>query len=235
LDGEALTLDWSLDHPHHRGVYWAWPEVDYRGQRGDLHALQRVFARPTGKIAVRHEPGAVEIEAENHWLWDDKTPIVREAATIRVHRAGAYGRHIDLKLVFTALGDDVAIARRGATAYGGLNLRFSPIGKLDLVKHIDPEAAAPRRAWADAVGERAGGKGPSGVAILPRATNPAYPDDWIDFPALPWLQPAFPSPGVRWVLKKDTPLVLEYRLWVHRGGKQPDAVYREQWEAYNER
>ncbi len=33
LDGEVLTRDWSIDHPHHRGIYWAWPEVDF-GRNG---------------------------------------------------------------------------------------------------------------------------------------------------------------------------------------------------------
>ena len=63
LGGEVLTQDWSVDHPHHRGIYWAWPEVDWRGQRGDLHALQRVFARPTGVCAARSGPDQAQIEA----------------------------------------------------------------------------------------------------------------------------------------------------------------------------
>ena len=50
--GELLTRDWSKDHPHHRGIYWAWPEVEFGNKRGDLHALQIVFARPTGKIKL---------------------------------------------------------------------------------------------------------------------------------------------------------------------------------------
>lgn len=37
-DGEVLTTDFSRDHPHHRGVYWAWPEVTYKGENRDLHA-----------------------------------------------------------------------------------------------------------------------------------------------------------------------------------------------------
>jgi hypothetical protein len=45
-NGEVLTKDYSPEHPHHRGVYWAWPEVTYRGETRDLHALQGVFARP---------------------------------------------------------------------------------------------------------------------------------------------------------------------------------------------
>ena len=81
-DGEVLTEDWSVDHPHHRGIYWAWPEVDFNGARGDLHALQHVFARPTGAIELTSSETSAQIEAENLWRWDDKTPIVRELTTI---------------------------------------------------------------------------------------------------------------------------------------------------------
>ena len=56
LDGEVLTRDWSIDHPHHRGIYWAWPEVDFGTNRGDLHALQKVFARPHGQSAPAKRP-----------------------------------------------------------------------------------------------------------------------------------------------------------------------------------
>src|SRR5699024_3188858 len=30
LEGEMLTRDWPEGaHPHHRGIFWAWPEVEY--------------------------------------------------------------------------------------------------------------------------------------------------------------------------------------------------------------
>ena len=68
--GEILTDDWTPDHPHHRGIYWAWPEVDWQGKRGDLHALQHVFARPTGKIETQHGADFAQITAENVWRWE---------------------------------------------------------------------------------------------------------------------------------------------------------------------
>jgi len=89
--GEILTKDWSKDHPHHRGIYWAWPEVDWRGQRGDLHALQKVFARPAGKCDARSGPWFAEVQAENIWRWEDVSPMMREQATIRVFRTMAVG------------------------------------------------------------------------------------------------------------------------------------------------
>jgi len=94
--GEVLTDDWVPDHPHHRGIYWAWPEVDWQGKRGDLHALQQVFAWPTGKIATAQGPDFAQITAENEWRWEDGTPIVRELATIRVSRQPGPGRCVDL-------------------------------------------------------------------------------------------------------------------------------------------
>jgi hypothetical protein len=54
LDGQELTKDWPLEHPHHRGIYWAWPEVDYRGERGDLHALR--IQPAYGQLHVQGRP-----------------------------------------------------------------------------------------------------------------------------------------------------------------------------------
>jgi hypothetical protein len=64
--GEALTDDWT-EHPHHRGIYWAWPQVRYNDRIGDLHALQHVFARPTGNLQAHADDGVAEIVAENRW------------------------------------------------------------------------------------------------------------------------------------------------------------------------
>jgi len=232
-DGERLTDDWSPDHPHHRGIYWAWPEVDYRGQRGDLHALQRVFARPTGKIELQSGDGFAQVEAENLWKWEDETPIVRETAVIRAHRAGEHGRYVDLTFRFAALEDGVAIARRGTDHYGGLNIRLAPVAEHQVVLHTDPPGAEPRRNWGDSLGARPGGKGPVGLAVFQHAANPGYPGQWIQYPALPWFQPTFPPTGTRYVLEKDRPLVLKYRLWIRRGGALSPEEYARRWDEYN--
>ena len=33
LDGEPLTEDFPADHPHHRGVFWAWHQVRIGGRQ----------------------------------------------------------------------------------------------------------------------------------------------------------------------------------------------------------
>lgn len=233
LNGAVLTQDWPLDHPHHRGIYWAWPEVDYRGRRGDLHALQRVFARPTGHCVGRSGADFAEIEADNLWRWEDEEPIVRERVRIRAWRADAKGRLIDLAFQFTALRDDVAIARREKKLYGGLNLRLARVAGQQIDFHTEPAAAParPRAAWANLTGAFAGGPGPGGLAVFQHPANPDYPGDWVKFPEINWLQPCFPAAGTRHALRKDEPLVLRFRLWIH-GGNTSDAGLAAIWSDY---
>ncbi len=230
LDGQELTKDWSVDHPHHRGIYWAWPEVDYRGERGDLHALQRVFSRPTGNCTVKEGPVCALIDAENLWRWEDQEPIVRERTLIRAWSAGTTGRFIDLEFHLSALKDDVALARRGMEHYGGLNIRLASVQNQEIVFHTDPPATPSRSAWAELSGVFSGGRKAS-LAVFQAPTNPDYPGDWIKYPELNWFQPTFPAGGTRYVLKKGQPLVLRYRLWVCPD-KVGDARLADVWSAY---
>lgn len=232
LDGVPLTDDWSKDHPHHRGIYWAWPEVGYKGELGDLHALQRVFARPTGKVTTRPGDAVAQIEAENEWRWGDATPIVRETARIHGHARGAHGRLVDLQFTFTALVDGVTLARRGTKAYGGLNMRLAPVADLRLSHHADPATSTPRMAWQRAAGTWQGAKAPSSLTILESTRNPGYPGDYVEFPELPWFQPTFPAAGTRYPLTRETPLVLGYRLWLREGPAPSETDCRSQWRAF---
>jgi hypothetical protein len=82
-------------------------------------------------------------------------------------------------------------------------------------------------------GRFGGGVNPLSVAVFQRATNPDYPGDWIKYPELNWFQPTFPAARTRYVLKLGQPLVLQFRLWIHRGGKISAEEYARQWRAYN--
>jgi len=231
LEGEVLTKDWSVDHPHHRGIYWAWPEVDWQGKRGDLHALQNVFARPVGKCEVFSGPVFCGVSAENVWRWEDREPVVRERAVIRAYRSGALGRVIDLEFTFEAIDLPVQVARRGTNAYGGLNIRLSAIAGQQFKKYTAPAGSNPRPSWSDASGSFAGAQKPSGLVVMQMASNHDYPGDWIDFPDMNWLQPTFPASGTRFELKKGNPLTLRFRLWIHSGGPVSETSANACWQA----
>ena len=233
LHGEVLTADWSVDHPHHRGIYWAWPEVDFGSERGDLHALQRVFARPAGEVRLGSGPEFALVVATNLWMWEDRTPIVRERTTIRAHRATQAGRAVDLEFQFVALEDGVTLARRDTRHYGGLNVRMATPAEQAIVVHTDAAGSSPLRAWSDLSGVFQGTT-PSGLTVLQHRDNPEYPGEWIQYPQLSWCQPTFPTAGTRYALRRGQPLVLRYRLWIHDGpAPSADAAARG-WDDYHQ-
>jgi hypothetical protein len=233
LDGQELTLDWPVDHPHHRGIYWAWPEVDCQGERGDLHALQRVYARPTEACRLQGGAGFAQIEATNLWWWEDKQPIVREQVLIRAFREGPSGRNVDLEFHFSALQDNVAIARRGTELYGGLNIRLASVKDQQIFIPAEAVETKAAKAWATLSGQFLGSASLAALTILQSRTNPDYPGDWVKYPELNWVQPTFPAAKSRFSLRKDQPLVLRYRLWIQAGGPPTAAVAEEAWRRYD--
>lgn len=231
--GEVLTYDYSKDHPHHRGLYWAWPETYWKGQVRDLHALQGCFARPVKMHEGESGPVWSALTAENRWMWDDKQPIVHERATIRAFAQSGGRRCIDFEFTFTALEDGVQIATRGQKAYGGFNCRFSARAGQKIMTVEDKPDAAPRVSAAQIVGTPPEGKGPIAVAILQHASNPCYPGAWVSYPNLNWLQPTFPTNGTKYALEKGKPLTLRYRLVV-QSGEIDEPTLRTLWAAYNQ-
>ncbi|MDR0713475.1 MAG: PmoA family protein [Bacteroidales bacterium] len=234
LDGEMLTNDWpDADHPHHRGIFWAWPEVEYGSQRGDLYALQRVFARPSGNVKCSGGPEYAEIEAENRWIWEEKKAIAREWATIRAYRASEGRRIIDLTVRIQAVTDSITVATRFTNSYGGLNVRMATPQNQNIAHFADTATASTVRCRADFSGIFESSQSTSGMTILQHKENPEYPGKWVEYPSLSWIQPTFPTPNTRYPLSKDKQLVLRYRFIVHQGGKPDDAVLSKQWDDYH--
>ncbi len=235
LNGEMLTRDWpDSGHPHHRAIFWAWPEVEYGSERGDIYALQRVFARPTGNIKFSEGPVYAQVVAENLWMWEDTEPIVREHAVIRVYRSTTNSRIIDLTIKLLALKDSITIATRFTNSYGGLNLRMQTPESQEISFFTDEAESKPVRAWSDFNGVFKGDDSPSGLMVLQHHDNPDYPGDWAEYPDLAWVQPTFPALGTRYPLSTEKALILRYRLIVHVGGKPGTDISEKRWDAYNE-
>jgi hypothetical protein len=244
-----LTDDYSLDHPHHRGLCWAWPVVRWKGEVRDIWAVcilppakGAVWARPVSMDRVEAGPVLAAIDAENVWKWGDKDPIVREEVSIRAFRQEKQCRFLDVKVRLTALVDDLTLGGRPHASYGGFTFRTFPQfsgRKIDM--HVDASGVKPRRAWFHLTGNFPDGKGPAGMAMFESVANPDYPsyphlktDPVGRVPAVypPWrsVQPAWP--GDREVpLVKGKPVVLEHRLWIHPG-LSDEATLGDVWAAY---
>ena len=229
LDGEPITMDWAVDHAHHRGIYWAWPEVGYKGELGDLHALQNVFARPAGNIKATKENDKVKLVAESVWKWKDTESIVHETTTIVVHPLDKTGRKIDLEFRFKGLADEVTLARRGTDAYGGLNIRMQP--HVEQVIGASKNDSASQPAWVFASWKSPKSEGRTEFTVFEKADNPDYPGQLIQFPEINWFQPTFPKANTRYLLKKEETLTLRYRLWIHTDGFD-DTARENAWKSF---
>lgn len=234
LNGEILTRDWSKDHPHHRGIYWAWPEVDYGKDRTDLHALQKIFARPTGRITLLSGADFAQVEAENLWIIEEGiVPIAREIALIRAYPKSGDYQLVDLVYKFEGLKDSVTIARRGTNAYGGLNIRMMTPEPQKLTYHMDKSGKNPQRGWSDLSGIFSGNDTPTGLSVFQHQSNPEYPGEWVEYPELSWVQPTFPTTGTRFPLKQGDPLTLRFRIIIHKGGKPDKKMMEQLWDEYH--
>jgi hypothetical protein len=174
-----------------------------------------------------------EIDAENLWIWDDQEAIVRERAVIRVYKASPDSRIIDLTIYLLALEDSVTIATRFTNSYGGLNLRMMTPESQEISYYRDEAGSFPLRAWSDFNGIFEGSKSTSGLMVLQHQDNPEYPGDWVEYPDLAWVQPTFPTSGTRYSLKQEEPLVLRYRLIIHKGGKPGKEISEKSWDAFH--
>ena len=234
LEGEMLTRDWpDGGHPHHRGIFWAWPEVEWGSQRGDIYALQRIFARPTGRVETVTGPVFAQLSAENLWMWEDSIPIVRETGVIRVYHSVVESRTIDITIRLEALKDSITIATRGTNSYGAFNARMQTPEMQKISYFTDDQGSEPSRSWADFSGIFMGSSEASGMMILQHRENPEYPGPWQEYPDLSWIQPVFPSHNTRYPVKRDEPLVLRFRLVIHKGSTPPAELSETRWDAYN--
>lgn len=228
LDGEAVTEDFPADHPHHRGIFWSWHQV-YVGKQavGDPWALKD-SAWDVRDVQPKASDNALSLQTTVEWLsplWKDaqgkQKPFVREHAIIRVHKAEPKWRAIDFEIWLRALEDDLTLggAAEPAPGYGGFSPRLKLakdvrfLGPKGLVEALPgPVAAAP---WMDVSGTL-GDKGMSGVAILIHPDTPGYPQPWILRAKRSMQNPVYPGPKTV-PLSTMAPLVLKYRLIVHRG------------------
>lgn len=218
-DGQALTYDFPADHPHHHGVFWTWPAVKTRGQDTQTWhpaspSLRQHFVRWLKREAKKD---AAELSVENVWKLDGREVVAREIVNLDVHAADRIGRAIDLKLRLEAVGGPLEL--QGASdqnkGYGGLCLRGAEMfvgAALTTDQGVQKEDAVNTSfRWADLSTRELG------VAIFVSVDHPGFPVAWLIRnsyggvlnPSWPGLKPA--------LLQPEKPVVLRYRLYIHRG------------------
>jgi len=219
LDSQALTEDSPIDHLHHHGLFWTWPVVRARGLSTStwepkLPRLRQHFARWIKREAAK---GAFLLSVENSWMVEGKEIVAKEIVTLRAHPVGKLGRAIDLELKIEALGGVLELQGTPDQnkGYGGLCFRGAPMFTgAALTTDEGPlkeDAVHTPFQWADLSTRELG------VAIFVSPDHPGFPTRWmirnsyagVINVSWPGLEPA--------VLKPGEPVILRYRIYVHRG------------------
>jgi hypothetical protein len=225
LDGTVITDDFPRDHYHHRGLFWAWPEVrvdertyDPWACRGIQHRFERWLSRETGPVCA-------VLGIQGGWYLGDRR-VVREIVWLEVYRAGSTGRMVDITLTLEA--EDEPIRLRGRSpkkGYGGFTLRFAPHHNEVITipqGRLTQDGVHVQSPWADFSARFGSREALSGAAIFDHPRNPQHPPYWL-LRHYGVLNPEWPALG--WAtLERGRPVTLRYRIWIHRGDAQKGRV-----------
>jgi hypothetical protein len=229
LDGEVMTQDYPIDHRHHRGVFWAWPDSTLGDKRADIWLLDGIRSVHAEWVEKKAEDDKVVIAAKNHWVYDDAPdkPVMTEAVRFVVHPATEKTRAIDFEVTFTNVTEDVFTIRGALTdnkGYGGFCLRpdatrkpfqfTSVLGKQEPeVDNTDDDFPSP---WVDiSFATEKDGDTFSGMATFQHPDNPGYPHN-------KWILRHYGFLGHSWPhikgyeLQPGASVTMRYRLFIHR-------------------
>jgi hypothetical protein len=235
FDGNELTEDFPADHKHQRGVFWAWHQV-LIGEKPicDQWATQDAIWDVREVQTMVSEQGA-ELRTKVDWKspnWLDEEgnqkPFVREETTIRVHRAQADARAIDFEIRLLALEPELRIGgSHDEKGYGGFSPRVrlpADVRFLGEQGEIEPKGTAVEAgAWVDVTASYGTTETKSGIAMLCHPSLPVFPPPWILRREKSMQNAVYPG-ATPVLLPTKEPLVLRYRLVVHRGAPTAEQI-----------
>ena len=229
LDGVVLTEDFPADHLHQRGVFWAWHQVYVKGKRvSDQWTTENSIWEVTSAETVRADAESAAMKVQLHWkspIWLDahgeQKPFVKETSIVRVHRAEGDVRKIDFDIRLAALEDGVSIGgSEDDKGYGGFSARVrmpSDIRFTGRAGTVTPgRTAVEAGSWVDFSASYGSPRGKSGVAILTHPSTVDFPQPWILRSKGSMQNPVYPGNQAA-PLPRGEPLILRYRLVIHRG------------------
>lgn len=236
LDGEVLSQDFPKDHPHHRGVFWSWPQCkigDREIDPWDLRGARQVFSRWMVQDAQKNR---AYLEVENAWILDYQAePFVRERLQITAWPADERGRFLDFAITLTNVSSQLFSLRgRGETGYGGFNYRpdaARPDKQITAATGLLKEdALLVPSPWADYSARDPQSGAFAGVALFQHPRNPDYPHPG-------WILRHYGFLGASWpqyeeyTLQPGESVTLQYRIFVHRGTAEKAEVAQvfERW------
>jgi hypothetical protein len=245
LDGNVVTEDFPADHIHHRGIFWAWHQVRINGTAVQDQWMNRDSFWTVKNAETSSDGSSASLALRVVWespLFTDargqRRPFVEERSVARVHRAEGSIRRIDFHQRLTALVDGVEIGgSEDAKGYGGFSyrvvmppdIRFT--GAQGVVTPI--ENAVGSSPWMDVAGSY-GASGKSGLTVLTHPSTTGFPQPWILRARGSMQNAVYPGRQLS-AIPRDRPVILRYRVVLHRGELTSTEIERLQAEYAGER
>lgn len=246
LDGEILTQDFPDDHPHHRGVFWAWHQLLVKELRaGDPWETKNFLAVVRSAVVVDEGPVFATLKVSVLWTsprYQDGAgrpqPIVEENSTIRVFRSSSKSQCLDFEIVLKPLVPGLRLGgSENSRGYSGFTVRVKPPleGVLhDSIGTLVQDRIGEASPWADYSGRFGATDRVSGLAILSHPSLPEFPPKWV-LRHYGMVNAAYPGQHAVPV-PEDSLVVLRHRVVVHRGTQSqariPDhqKIYETGWQ-----
>lgn len=228
IDGNVLTEDFPEDHPHQRGIFWAWHQILINGSEiSDGWAIidyQQEVVKTDSELL---KDGSAVLKTEVNWLSDKWTkagkeiPYLNERTKITIHKKKRNYRKIDFEISLLALTEGLKIG--GADndkGYSGFSARIILPDNVQFSGQegdITPvRTAVKSNGFVNISGAYGKNGSEAGLVIVDNPQNPMYPQSWILRKAKSMQNPVFPGREAVSVSTK-TPLILKYSLLVYSG------------------
>jgi hypothetical protein len=229
-DGTLLTDDFNKNHPHHRGIFWAWMDIRVGGKKADIWTLKGDFKEQFVAWKAKDvDADTAHLAIDNGWFDGDKK-FVKEEVDIVTHAVKNNTRVMDFTLSFEAVDQPVQIKGTdeppGNKWYGGFAFRFAPRdggeAKTSILTdqgNLAKDGLMSPHPWTEITGMFEGK--PEGGRVDDDASNPGYPKNgWLLRHGFGLLNVSYPGPNAV-TLEAGKPLVLKYKVTLYSGSAVP--------------
>ncbi|MGD9557093.1 MAG: DUF6807 family protein [Mangrovibacterium sp.] len=235
-DGTLITENAPPDHPHHRGVFWAWHQILINGRQiCDSWALTGFKTDVRSVEFKRIESGNGVLESISDWLspaWNDgQEPFLQETTRFTFFPQSVNRRLIRIDIQLKSLVDDLKLGGSDdEKGYGGFSVRMKLPDDIRFTAEggeVEPQntaiEAGPYINMTGSVGKNGS---PGGMLIYAVPENQTTPQTWILRKKASMQNAVFPG-HIPVQLKKNLPLKLSYYLVLYNGRISETKVVRE--------
>jgi len=211
-------------HPHHRGIFWAWHQIEIAGKPIADSWIMKDFSYSINSIKTSTSNNSATLILDVDWKSAKAVPetFVTERTLITVHPIEENIRLIDFDIELRANVPEVTIAGSKDTikGYGGFSARIKLAdsmmfrGQAGVLKPILGQVKP--GPWVDFATPELSKPNRYGLVIFCHPSIPNFPSPWLLRSKSSMQNPAFPGWN-KFEIPMDTTLKLRYRLVVYDG------------------